>query len=154
MKKISLLLFLSVLISCGDTDETIGISGKGSLTAKVDGVAFTALSVAVGATITNNILIIQGSNANGAGITMTIMNYNGVGTYKIGDNILNNSGMIYGTINPIVSWVTTFNIGTGTLTVTEDNSTTVKGTFSFVGENNEPTLTRKTITEGAFTAPK
>ena len=153
LKKISFLLFLSLLISCGNNDDDdLGVSGEGSLSAKVDGTKFTALSVAVAATTSNDVLAVQGSDASGIFIRINIMNYNGKGTYKTGDNIANASSMIYGTVQPIASWASTFNIGNGTVTVTEDTETTVKGTFSFTAVNDD--MGSKTITEGTFNAPK
>ncbi|QTD36709.1 hypothetical protein JL193_11230 [Polaribacter batillariae] len=155
LKKISLLLFLSVLVSCGGSDEDLGISGEGSLSAKIDGTAFTALSSAVASSTSNNVLAVQGSNSNGVYIRINIMNYNGVGTYKTGDSASNASSMIYGTVNPVVAWASTFTIGEGTITVTEDTDTAVKGTFSFTGENNSSSaVTIKKVTEGTFNAPK
>ena len=83
------------------------------------------------------------------------MNYNGVGTYKTGDSASNTSSMIYGTVNPVASWTSTFTIGNGTITVTEETDAAVKGTFSFTGENNSSSaVTTKTVTEGTFNAPK
>ena len=153
LKKISLLLFLSLLISCGNNDDDdLGVSGEGSLSAKVDGTKFTALSVAVAATTSNDVLAVQGSDASGIFIRINIMNYNGKGTYKTGDSPSNTSSMIYGTVQPIASWASTFNIGNGTITVTEDTETAVKGTFSFTAVNDD--MGSKTITEGTFNAPK
>jgi len=47
--------------------------------------------------------------------------------------------------------VSTFDIGSGTITITEDDDNHVKGTFSFTGVGQS---TSKQITEGKFNAPK
>jgi hypothetical protein len=153
--KVFLLLisFVSVIISCSDTtDEDLGITAEGSFSAKVDGVTFTSLKVAVGATVTNGIAAIQGSNSGGDYIRLNIMNYTGIGTYKTGNSLTNVNSISYGTIDPIATWVSTFNIGDGTIEITGDTSTTITGTFSFTGISDGKT--NKTVTEGKFSAPK
>ena len=150
-KKLGVLLFLSLLIACGGNDDDNPTSGDAFLTAKVDGENFASLDVAVAATITSNILVVQGSNANGDYISLTIANYNGVGTYKTGNSISSMNNAMYGSVNPIVSWTSTFNIGDGTIEIKEETATHVKGTFSFVAENDNSGS--KTITEGKFSAP-
>lgn len=158
MKTLKLIFALALLLgisSCSDsTDEDLGLSGEGSLTAKIDGSNFEALSVAVVATISNNVAAIQGSNSDGEYIRLNISNYNGVGTYTTGNSISNVSSAMYGSVNPVIAWVSTFDIGTGTIEVTEETDTTIKGTFSFTGINSDGNTTSKTITEGKFNAPK
>lgn len=152
LKKIGVLLFLTLLISCGGSDDDNPTGGDAFLTAKVAGVDFASMEVSVGASVTSSVLAVQGSNANGDYIRLTAVNYNGVGTYKTGNSISSTNSAMYGSINPIAAWTSTFNIGEGTIEVTEDNSTHVKGTFSFVGVNDSKG--NKTITEGKFSAPK
>ncbi|MFY9241620.1 MAG: DUF6252 family protein [Polaribacter sp.] len=153
LKNLILFAFVAVLFSCSDaTDADLGLSGQGSLSAKVDGATFTSLSVAVGATVTNGVAAIQGSNSAGEYIRINIMSYNGVGTYSTGNAINNISSISYGTVNPIATWISTFNIGTGTIQITEDTATTIKGTFSFTGVNDGSP--NKVVTEGTFSAPK
>ncbi len=158
MKTLKLLFAFTIilgLLSCSDSsDEDLGLSGEGTLTAKVDGSNFEALSVAVGATISNNVAAIQGSNSDGEYIRLNISNYNGVGTYTTGNSISNVSSAMYGSVNPVIAWVSTFDIGSGTIEVTEETDTTIKGTFSFTGINSDGNTTSKTITVGKFNAPK
>lgn len=157
MKNLKNLLFLfclSAIVSCsGLTDDDIGVSGEGTFTAKVDGTAFTSLSVSVSAAITNGVAVVQGSNSAGEYIRINISNYNGVGTYKTGDAISNTNSLMYGTVNPIASWMSTFDLGNGTIEVTEDTGTSISGTFSFTGINANAGNTTKTVTEGKFNAP-
>ncbi|MGK0414280.1 MAG: hypothetical protein ACJA1B_002503 [Polaribacter sp.] len=153
LKNVILFVCLSVLISCGNsTDDDLGLSGEGSLNAKVAGTTFTSLSATVGATVTNGIAAIQGSNSSGEVIRINISSYLGVGTYKTGDAISNLNSLSYGTITPVAFWTSTFDIGSGTIEITEDSATTVSGTFTFLGYNGPSD--RKEVTEGKFSAPK
>jgi hypothetical protein len=151
-KNVFLIMCLSVLISCGGSDDDLGLSGEGSLTAKVAGTSFTSLPVSVSAAITNGIAAIQGSNSSGEVIRINIASYSGVGTYKTGDAISNLNSLSYGTISPVAFWTSTFDIGSGTIEITEDTATMVSGTFSFTGYNGASNT--KQVTEGKFNAPK
>ncbi len=129
-------------------------NGAEFLTAKVDGVMFEAAqdpAVIVSASIGNSVLAVQGGKNNGETIRATINNYTGVGTYLTGNDISNPNSLTYLTLNPVASWMSTFNIGTGTLEVTFDDGETIEGTFSFEGFNAQDQTT-KTITEGNFKA--
>lgn len=157
MKKLKILLLLfmvSVITSCSDaSDDDLGTSGEGTFTAKVDGSTFTSLQIAVGATVTNGVAAMQGSNSAGEYIRITILNYTGVGTYTTGNNPSNASSISYGTVNPIATWISTFDLGSGTIEITEETATSISGTFSFTGINNASGNTSsKTITEGQFSA--
>lgn len=158
MKTLKLIFAFTLILgisSCSDSlDEDLTLSGEGSLTAKIDGSNFEALSVAITATISNNVAAIQGSNSNGEYIRLNISNYNGVGIYTTGNSISNVSSAMYGSVNPVIAWVSTFDIGSGTIEVTEETDSTIKGTFSFTGINSDGNTTSKTITEGTFNAPK
>ena len=150
-----LLLFVctTILLSCSTNDvvdELLG--GEGSLTAKVSGSNFESLKSTVSAIDTNGILAIQGSNATGEYIRINLMNYKGVGTYKTGDAISNVNSIAYGTLTPLASWMSTFDIGNGTIEITEDTDSNIKGTFSFLGYNGK--TDSKEVTEGKFNALK
>ena len=140
------------MISCSD-DDNVNVAGSGSFTAKVDGTTFESLAGTVGATVNGSVAGIQGSKADGEYIRINIVNYTGVGTYTTGDALTNTNMIIYGTISPNESWVSTFDVGSGTIEITSETSTTIEGTFSFTGENNNLNTT-KVITEGQFSAPK
>ena len=84
LKTLLLFAFVSILVSCGDTtDEDLGITGEGSLSATVDGAAFTSLKATTSAIITNGIAAIQGSNASGDYIRINLTSYTGIGTYNL-----------------------------------------------------------------------
>jgi hypothetical protein len=157
MKSFKILVFflsVSMFVSCSDSsDEDLGIDAEGSLTAKVDGNDFASLSVAVGATVSNGVAAIQGSNSVGEYIRINIFNYSGVGTYVTGDALTNTNSIQYGTIDPVAAWVSTFDLGSGTIEVTGETDTTITGTFSFTGINSNDSSS-KTVTEGQFSATK
>ncbi|MBL4664146.1 MAG: hypothetical protein JKY22_11480 [Flavobacteriaceae bacterium] len=140
----------------GDGDGGGGGGGQGTefLTAKVDGVSFEAAqdpAVIVGASVSNTIMSFQGGKNNGETIRGTINGYNGVGTYRTGDNITNLNSLSFITISPVATWVSTFDIGSGTIEITSDDGTTIEGKFSFEGFNAAGQTT-KNITQGNFKA--
>jgi len=154
-KKLVLFISVAMFLSCSNSsDEDLGLTGEGTLTAKVDGQAWSSLKATVGAVVSSGVLAVQGSTSNGEFIRINIINYTGVGTYKTGDNLSNVNSASYGTIDPIATWMSTFNLGSGTIEITEDSATTVKGTFSFTGINASAGNSSKAITEGTFNAPK
>ena len=153
LKNLLLFMCLSIVISCSDaTDDDLGLTGEGTFTAKVDGTSFTSLKATVSAVITNGVAVIGGSNANGDYIRITISNYNGIGTYKTGNAISNTNSILYGSLNPFANWSSTFDIGSGTIEITEETPTKVSGTFTFLGYNGPSD--RKEVTEGTFSATK
>lgn len=155
LKKLVFFICLSLIVSCSDaSDDDLGISGEGALSATVAGSSFTSLQATVGATVTNGVAAIQGSNSSGEFIRINISSYNGTGTYKTGDNLSNTSSISYGTINPVATWMSTFNLGTGTIEITEETDTTITGTFSFTGINASAGNSTKSVTAGKFSAPK
>lgn len=159
-----LFLFAAVAFTaCSNSDDDAGDNnnnggnGNGAaefLTAKVDGADFEAAqdpAVIVAATVANGVLAVQGGQNDGQTIRATINGYDGPGTYETGNNIANPNSLMYVTISPVASWMSTFDIGSGTLTVTSDDGETIEGTFSFEGYNAED-MTTKNITEGSFKA--
>jgi len=155
------MIFTAVLFtacSTSDDDNDDGDDGGNSggsefVTAKINGASFEAAqspAVIVAATSGNDLLTFHGGNNEGNTLRGSIFNYTGVGTYTTGDNITNVNSLSYITL-PANMWTSTFDIGTGTLTVTSDDGTTVEGTFSFEGYNASDQTT-KTITEGKFKA--
>ncbi|MGJ8743009.1 DUF6252 family protein [Polaribacter sp.] len=155
LKNLLLLTFVTMLFSCSNaSDEDLGLSGEGTLSAKVEGTDWTSLKATVGATVTTDVAAIQGSTSDGEYIRINIFNYAGVGTYVTGNALTNSSSISYGTINPIAAWMSTFDFGNGTIKITEDTATTISGTFSFTGINASAGNSTKAVTEGKFSAPK
>ena len=137
----------------GDNNDDGGGNGTEFLTAKVDGSNFEAAqspAVIVGATSGNGLMTFQGGTNEGKTIRGSVFNYDGVGTYTTGDNITNVNSLMYITL-PNNAWSSTFDIGSGIITITSDDGSTIEGTFSFEGYNAD-NQTTKTITEGSFKA--
>lgn len=143
----------------GDEDTT-GASGSEFVTAKVDGANFAAAqdpAVIVGAVLESGTLNVQGGTNDGDTIRITVIGYDGPGTYTSGDNATNPNLMGYFTVSTVEGWlnngVTALvdGIGAGTVEVTSDADGVVEGTFSFKGYNGDDETT-KTITEGKFKA--
>ncbi len=155
---VTLLCLSVILASCSSSDDSGdggdgGTGGEEFLTAKVDGSNFAAAqtpAVIVGATSGNGLMTFQGGTNEGNTIRGSVFNYNGEGTYTTGDNITNVNSLSYITL-PNNLWNSTFDIGSGTITITSDDGTTIEGTFSFEGFNADDSST-KTITEGSFKA--
>ncbi len=157
-----IMLFTAVLFTACNKDDDNGTeeennnnnSGTEFLTAKVDGTDFEAAqdpAVIVAATVSNGIMVFQGGKNNGETIRGSINNYNGVGTYLTGNDISNQNSLTYLTLTPVATWMSTFNIGSGTVEVISDDGTTIEGTFSFEGFNAQDQTT-KTVTQGSFKA--
>ena len=153
-----LLSIVFSLSSCSDDDDTSG-SGDEYLTAKIDGTDFKASTnpaTIIGATISGNLLAVQGGDNSGNTISFQIFGYTGVGTYATADALTGTNSIRYITINPVATWdssgITSITgINPGTIEVTSDNGTSVEGTFSFEGYNASDKTT-KNITAGKFKA--
>lgn len=154
-----LLSFVFAYTSCGDDDDDSS-SGDEYLTAKVGGTSFVASTdpaTIIGATITNDLLAVQGGDNSGNTISFQIFGYTGTGTYKTGDNLSSTNSINYITITPsVTTWsssgVTSIaGITPGTIDVVSEDGSTVEGTFSFEGYNASD-KTKKIVTEGKFKA--
>lgn len=159
LKKITILLFATLLwVSCASNDDNPdGSEGGEFLTAKVNGTNFSSFEDSIGASIgtggAGDVLAVQGSNTGGDYIRINLTSYTGIGTYTIGNSITNVSSIAYGSVTPLGAWTSTFDIGNGSVEITDDNSDFVEGTFSFTGINNSDNTT-KNVTEGKFKAKK
>lgn len=155
LKLSMLFLFVTFFVACSDDDPTEGTAGGAFLTAKVNGSDFASLEGTTSAIVSNGVLALQGSDASGNFIRFTIMSYNGAGTYKSGDALTNANTMMYGTATNATGWVSTMNLGSGTLKVTNDDGATIEGTFSFEGlAGNQNSSGTKNVTEGKFSVKK
>jgi hypothetical protein len=121
--------------------------GDEVLTAKIDGKNYQASELTIGAVLNGEILAIQGGTNSGETIRINIINYTGVGTYRTGDGLANLNSVSYITLNPVATWSSTFDIGSGTIEITSEDGSVVEGTFSFIGISGN---TDKNITNGVF----
>ena len=146
---------LVAVTSCNkeDEDSEENNSSGEHVTAKIDGTDWAASTNfdTTSATINSNIFVLQGSDETGNAIRMNLINYTGAGTYVTGDNLSNTSSISYVTISPVASWMSTFNIGSGTINITTEDGSLAEGTFAFEGYNADD-MTTKSVTEGSFKA--
>jgi hypothetical protein len=169
-----ILLCLSVIISsCSSDDNNDTDNGDNNndnnnntteeyFRAKVDGADFIASTdpaSLIGATVSTNsgmtVAAAQGSTNNGDFINLSIVNYNGPGTYTTGDSMTNPNMIMYGTL-PANVWASNFasflaGINPGQINITSDSDGILEGTFSFQGYNADD-MTTKNITQGNFKA--
>ncbi|MBW7870072.1 MAG: hypothetical protein H3C39_03310 [Flavobacteriia bacterium] len=161
---IAALLFSSAVFtfSCKSDDDGGGGGGAGSgeITAKVDGTTVTTIELTTAASNANGNLMILGNdggqNPNKA-FTMTIVGFDGPGTYPVGGgaNIFNvctyTQTDASNPSNPVATvWSAPYDDNqVGEIKVSEVTSTYVKGTFSFKGKDQEGG-TIKNVTEGSF----
>lgn len=158
------LLFIGLssllLTSCSSDDgESSNGDGGGEMTANISGQSFkshpVSSNVVKSSAAGTTTLFVQGTNTDGIGITMSIMNYTGEGTYQFGPVTSNFNTASYTETdisNPMATQVWSASYDTtssGSITITEESSEGVKGNFSFKGKNgNDDTI--KTINEGKF----
>ena len=174
--KILRLLIMGVLViattacsSNDDGDDGGGSAASGTLTAKVDGTNYQSMEISSSATVANSggvqNLVIIASNSDGNAFAMTIFGYTGEGTYELtGANIaVTNTGSYTETDvdlnNPLNSttevWQAPYDATmVGSITITEETDSKVKGTFSFTCKNVNGDNSVKNITDGAFDLSK
>ena len=154
--KLSYAFFLCAslsLVSCSDDD---GGSTGGSaeyVKAKIDGDNFSSSGMFVSATNPmEGVLMIQGSDDSGAFIQISLMNFDGEGTYDVSNQL--NGYAQYGTVNPVATFNSAMGNGaTGEVVITESTETHVKGTFEFTGRRTQDgTPETVEVTNGEFKA--
>lgn len=166
LKQFMLFLMIGSLVTlsgCSSSDDggNGGNAAEGTITAKVDGASFTSLEIASTATLVSatSTLILQGSDADGKGFLITINGYAGPGTYNIDGNAIGFSVAVYleaDVSNPanMQTWQAPYNTSVnGTISVSEETSDNVKGTFEFTGQNASDN-SQKVISEGSFNLGK
>lgn len=166
LKTFILLITLSIsFISCDkdDDDNSSGSVGENTMTAKIDGTSFSNSNSVGQATIaslaTGDNLVIQASNSDGESINLIVWNYSGTGTYEINSSGTNPNTGIYTETdisNPTNTqiWQAPYqNSSVGSIKITEETSTAVKGEFNFIAKNASDN-SEKNITEGLFNLQK
>ena len=145
------------------SDDDGGESGgaaNGTIEAKIDGASFTSLNLTSIATLANGNLIIQGNDADGKSIVMTIFSYAGEGTYEFTGAdplILNIAAYVEADINnPMNSqtWSAPFDTTmAGSVSISSETGDNIQGTFEFTGQNPNDN-SQKVISEGSFNLDK
>ncbi len=151
-KTVLILLFIVALTSCSSDDDSSGSEQSDYyLTAKVDGVDYSRDFVTV-STLPDesDVYIISGvGEVSSIALTLESPISTGVFTPTLGGSTV----LFYQEINPFVIWGATEDEGSGTITITENTDTYIKGTFSFTGVNPLDNSIKE-ITEGQFKAQK
>ncbi|HSB53096.1 MAG TPA: DUF6252 family protein, partial [Gemmatimonadales bacterium] len=146
--------------ACGGGGDSNGPGGGSGFSAIIDGQAWEATPISIGANPVNALpgtLIITGVQTIGnvsTGVTITLYNISGPGTYPLGV-----SSNVFGGIGTVGeagdAWITD-NIGTaGSLTITTLTASHITGSFAFVaapGHQNTQTNSR-VVTNGRFDLP-
>jgi hypothetical protein len=169
-KNISILFLIAIATtfstSCSSDDGgSGGNAAAGTMKAKVAGTNVTTLEITTFATISNNVLILQGNTGgtSSKAFNINVGAYNGVGTYDIGGGAtgLGQATASYIEIlvdiaNPTAfqstTWAAPYTGGAkvGEVSVSEVTATNIKGTFYFNARKTTGDNAILAITEGAF----
>jgi hypothetical protein len=148
-------LLVAVVAACGDSGPTEPAgSGKGSITARVDGSAWNGSAAAI-ASRSNDFIAVGGTAGGQTNITFAFPS-GGTGTYTIPNAVGMN--FVYSEFSTGRVWQalamgpTAGGIGTGTVTVTALTADRVAGTFAFTAPAAASSSATgiRTITNGAF----
>ncbi|MEO5824943.1 MAG: DUF6252 family protein [Gemmatimonadales bacterium] len=140
-------LLCAVVGACGDDNGTNNGGGDDSntLTATIDGAAFTANS-SVTATQLDGTLTITGLASNNRGIKIELPQVTQAGTYDTGPGF----GAIVTYNIGLTPYKTSVSGGSGTVTVTSYSSTRVAGTFAVTTVATGGSVGNRVITNGKF----
>lgn len=154
---------LVTLTGCSSDDEGdngVNTAPSGVLVAKIDGASYQSMEISSSATVANNgqNLVIIATNSEGKAFSFTVFGYEGAGTYQIGggSNITNTASYTETDVsnpqNPSTEiWQAPYDdTQAGSLTITEETDSKVKGTFSVKCKNVNGDNSIKDITEGSF----
>ncbi len=155
MMRFMIAIFLSASIaflgSCSKSEDnpTGGSSTKGSLSATIDGVDWTA-DLTVQATYTNKVLGFAGSGKDSKQINITMSNIDKAGVYSIAAPGTMQTGTAVLTLaaNTESVYSTFPGLSQGIITIVKLTSTEAEGTFSFTGQNTKGV--QKNVTNGKF----
>ena len=135
---------VAVLLVAGcDDDEDVD---DGTLTASIDGSAFTATTVT--GTYASNVLAFSGLGGSGTQILISIPNVTTTGTFDVGIGQAGVAQVVVGT----QVWTTALTGGTGSVVITALSSSQASGTFTFTAPASTGGATgTKVVTSGTFT---
>ena len=138
----------STLTACGDDGTNNGGDDDNTVTASIDGVAFSG-TVAIQATYNSSVLSIGAVGANQRQINIVIPSATATGNYDLGAG---RPGVVTVTFGVQSSWTTTLAGGTGTVAVAAISASGARGTFSFtaVPAAGTGSVGNKVVTNGAF----
>lgn len=172
LKQFMLLMMTVSLVSlssCSKDDDggNGGGAASGTLEAKIDGSSWQSLEISSSATVANNgnNLIIIATNSDGKAFSMTIIGYEGEGTYEFTGatlNIFNTASYSETDVdlnNPQNSttelWQAPYDDTlAGTVSISDETDDKIIGTFEFSCKNVNGDQSVKTISEGSFNLNK
>ena len=136
----------ATVLAGGCSDDETGNNNDNSLSATIDGTAFTATTVQ--GTYSSNLLAFSGLNGT-TSVTFAVPNVTATGTFQLGVGQAGIAQVNVGTQN----WTTALTGGTGSLTVTALSSSEATGTFTFSAPATTSTgaTGTKAVTSGSFT---
>ncbi len=136
-------LLLVALVACGG-DDPAGLNvTAGPLSARIDGVVYTAVSAF--AVNSGGIVGVGASNLSGEGLGFAFQGST-TGTYTIGPSIPTTANITFGSD----VWSAGPGTGSGSVVVTTLTTTRVAGTFAFEVVSTTGTPAMRSITEGTF----
>ncbi len=133
--------------ACKKDDDGNGVGG-GTLTATIDGTAWTA-GLAVVANNNSGLVTITGSDMGGKQLQLIVHNVTATGTFNLGGTMTNQShGRWTAAPTADQTYTNMMGLGSGTVEFTELSATGAKGTFAFTAENSAGTTVN--VTNGSF----
>lgn len=159
MKRLSILAALVVTTACGGSNSTTSpsgggqASGKGTVTATIDGVPYQG--TVTSATLQSSGLLNIASNSSDLTRFVTFaVQPAAVGTFSGASSAVQLNVITMNNNTVVGSWLTSLNFGSGSLTITSLSSTGVSGTFAFtaVPVTASTPSGNKVVTNGTFTA--
>lgn len=149
MKRLAFLAFvlaMTTVSACGDDGGNPPI-GAGSMSATIDGAAFTG-SLGLTATRSGNSIIIGAVGSSGRQLTISLKDVTATGAVAIGSG-----SESFGQVGLSTQvWQSNLTGGTGSVNVTTLTSTHFAGTFTFTGAASTGTgaTGTKTVSAGSF----
>ncbi len=136
----------------GGSNCSVIVGNKGTVTAQIDGAAFSGITPTGGATQTPNVITLFGQTTDNTTLTLGTTSLNGTSTFGAG--IVNGSSISLQTRSCTAGtglWMAVFGSGSGTITI-QSTPTGATGTFSgtLVAVPNSGATGTKTITGGQF----
>jgi len=153
-----LMLLCLTLLNCSSSDEG-GESGNGEfIVASVEGISFET-SNSINSVFASKIdgsqfttFLVQGFDDSGNAMVLTIVEYEGTGTYDLAfEEAPNGTAAQYSSQQ--TAWSSASGDGgSGSITVAVDNNEETSGTFEFVGIEIDDQNSSRTVTSGSFSA--
>lgn len=157
MKNVMLVLLMSLaVIACNKSDDDGGDdpqAGDGTLTAKIDGVNYTAtlgITARVSGSGASQAFAVSGGTNDSENLQVIINGFDGEGTYEISLLNIGTYSYLPDPSNPDPSTVVIYTASSGELKVSSYDGTTAQGTFKFSAANLSNPSDTVEVTNGEF----